>query len=213
VASPDLVLHKTHDLGSIFHIAASFGATQILDIALRADKARVEELLSTRDFSGRTPLDYAIENKQEAARIQLLNSEYQMPLVPRNLFEMADSEDFNISKMMAELQPATIDVYVVRKAIELGRSDIARILLENRTPAFSTVAEWESFLPLAVRMRQADLVEILVSKFPDSSFKFNEGRSVLSYNNPLSAIDEYLLSSSTSALDSQTTNPDASYLG
>ena len=41
--SPNLVL-RTRDFSSIFHEAAEVGAIPVLDLALKADKSRVEEI-------------------------------------------------------------------------------------------------------------------------------------------------------------------------
>jgi hypothetical protein len=182
--SPNLVLDRRRDFSSIFHEAAQVGATPVLDLALKADKSRVEKMLNTRDFKGNTPLDYAIDNKQEVAIAKML------PVVRGALFALVESAGLSIIRMMAEQYPETIDVDMVRKVIEQGRSDVARVLLEIREPETSTIAEWEKLLPLAVQTRQPDVVEVLVSKFPKSTLRIDEdGHSVLWYNKSSSVED------------------------
>jgi ankyrin repeat protein len=183
--SPDLVLHQKPRNSPIFHKAAQLGVIPIIEVALKAEKSRVEEFLSTRDFSGYTPVDYAIENKQEAVIAKLLSSGCKMPIATENLYELARYADPKIVEMMGMLLPNYIDLNAIREAIERDRSDVARVLLQIYNLQSPNTGELEKLLRLAVQRRQTDVVEILVSKFPESALKLDEtGRSVLWYNKP-----------------------------
>jgi len=185
--SPNLVFYKTSEHSSVFHKAAELGVNPILENALEAGGGRVEEFLRSRDFNGKTPLDYAIENKQEAVIAKLLGLGHQLPIAKTNLHELASRADPNVVQMMATLLPDYIDARVAQEAIERGRSDVVRVLLQIYEPESPDIGEWEDLLPLAVQKRQTDVVEMLVSKFPDSTLKLDEkGRSVLWHNKPSS---------------------------
>lgn len=185
--SPDLVFHNTYKYSSIFHKAAQLGVMPILEAALNAERSRVEEFLSTRDFRGNTPLDYAVENKQEAVIAKLLSLGYKMPITKDNLYELARYADPNIVKMMGMLLQENTGIYDIREAIERDRSDVARVLLQIYYLQSPDTGEWQKLLPLAVQRRQTDVMEILVSKFPEAALNLDKkGRSVLWYNKPSS---------------------------